>query len=139
MKTLKELMKIDSWEKFCEETKRDPNNLPDVSSWKGVFGNDNYGNALTAEVKLALMINWGNVEEDLSYENSDQEKWTPWLIIDKDPNNPSLSAFRLSAAGCEYEDTSAILGARLPAATEDVVKWICTAHIGLVNQANQIR
>lgn len=137
MKTAAQLKKAPTWEAFCKLTKRDPKLLPDVSSWDKITGNKIKGQSLIAEHKIEVMLDWANEDADLSYGNPDTRKYYPWLLWENNKKKPSLSAFRLRDAIYVFGNTGAILGARLPAASPEIVEWICTKHIDLVNIANK--
>ena len=137
MKTAAQLKKAPTWEAFCKLTKRDPKLLPDVSSWDKITGNKIKGESLIAEHKIEVMLDWANEDADLSYGNPDTKKYWPILVWENNKKKPSLSAFRFYGTDYVYVTTYSSVGTRLSAASPDIVRWICTDHIDLVNIANK--
>jgi hypothetical protein len=112
-KTAEQLKEVDGWESFCKVTGRDPNKVLDVSEW-----DEDDREAELERWKIAQMLKWANGGGWPNWRDSNEEKWTQWMVYD-----PSVSAFRFYVTYFANAGTRTAVGARLAAANDDVSTW----------------
>lgn len=96
---------ITSYEKACEDQKRDPALRPDVSMLE-----PGLQKFLMAAYELAIANRSLNKDKEgnvtkANWSNIDEEKWFPWMDVEADEENPSGSGLSFFDTGFGYSFT----------------------------------
>jgi len=115
-------MHIQSLEQACERRGWDAKTvIPDMSCYP-----EKHRAALAAAAEMILITD-ASREKDPDWNDGDEEKYTGWMDMEVDENNPS--GFRLDDVGCYSTCAFAGLGSRLCFESDDDARYHFTQHL----------
>jgi hypothetical protein len=115
-----------NFKKACENQGYNPDTImPDLSNYP-----EKHRGAVSALMQLLILADDANPKDwTPDFNNGDQYKWTPWVDMETDENNPS--GFRFFGAYCVSTDAGADLGSRLSFVDEKTTKKFFEENIEL--------